>query len=109
MSLFADYKDFIGSRPDKFFKSTLFRSDMLLLGINCLDPGQVQAVHAHHGADKFYFVLEGEGRFTVGEDTQSACEGTVVWAPAQAPHGVENAGTIRLVLLVGIAPAPVEK
>jgi mannose-6-phosphate isomerase-like protein (cupin superfamily) len=30
----------------------------------------------------------------------------VIWAPAGVPHGVTNRGGIRLVLLVGIAPAP---
>ncbi len=109
MNLFADYRDFTGSRPDKHFKSTLFESERLLLGVNCLDPGQAQAAHTHGGADKFYLVLEGEGQFTVGDETRTAGAGMVVWAPAEMPHGVENAGAARLVLLVGIAPAPSKK
>lgn len=106
MSFVVDYRDFTGSRPDKFFKSTLFQSSALLLGVNCLEPGQVQAAHTHADADKFYFVLEGVGRFTVGDEGAEAGEGQVVWAPANVPHGVENQGQERLVLLVGIAPAP---
>jgi mannose-6-phosphate isomerase-like protein (cupin superfamily) len=103
---FADYRDHTGAAPDKFFKSTLFQSKRLLLGLNCLEPGQTQAVHAHAGQDKFYFVVEGEGEITVGEETRSAGPGEVVWAPAEVPHGVRNAGRQRLVLLVGMAPAP---
>jgi mannose-6-phosphate isomerase-like protein (cupin superfamily) len=109
MNLFADYRDFTGARPDKFFKSTLFQSNALLLGINCLEPGQAQAAHTHEGADKFYFVVEGEGDFAVGAESRSAGEGGVVWAPAGVSHGVENRGARRLVLLVGIAPAPATK
>jgi hypothetical protein len=30
----------------------------------------------------------------------------VVWAPSGVDHGVRNDGSERLVLLVGIAPAP---
>jgi len=61
-------------------------------------------VHAHTGADKFYFVLSGEGRFTVGEEEQTIAAGSVVVAPAGIPHGVENPSAERLSLLVAIAP-----
>lgn len=100
------YHDHTGSRPDKFYKTTLFQSEHLLLGLNCLEPGQVQPVHDHTGQDKFYYVIEGEGLFTVGSNTTRAGSGSVVWAPAGVPHGVENKGTARLTLLVGIAPSP---
>ncbi len=106
MSVFIDYRDHVGSNPDKYFKSTLQQSDKLLLGLNCLEPGQVQALHAHADQDKFYHVLEGQGRFTVGEETSSVGPGQTVWAPAGVPHGVTNDGDVRLVVLVGIAPAP---
>jgi len=101
-----DYRDHIGSREGKHYKATLFDSERILLGLNCLDPGQVQAVHTHGGQDKFYLVLEGIGNFTVGPDRFDAGPGIVVWAPADVEHGVHNEGTDRLVLLVGIAPAP---
>ena len=106
MSFFKDYRDFVGSRPEKFFKSTLFESGHILLGLNCLDAGQEQAVHSHEGQDKFYFVLEGSGEFTVGDTVQSAGEGMTVWAPEGVDHGVRNVTEERLVLLVGMTPAP---
>jgi quercetin dioxygenase-like cupin family protein len=106
MRTFADYRDHVGANPAKFFKSTLFQSEQLLLGLNCLEPGQEQHVHTHAGQDKFYFVVEGTGTFTVGDEVREAGEGWTVWAPAEVPHGVTNTGTQRLVLLVGIAPAP---
>ena len=69
-------------------------------------PGQAQAAHDHADQDKFYFVLEGEGVFTVGEETRTAGPGLAVWAPAGVEHGVANRGMRRLVRLVGIAPSP---
>jgi mannose-6-phosphate isomerase-like protein (cupin superfamily) len=48
------------------------------------------------------------GQFVVGEEHRPAGEGMVVWAPAGVSHGVVNRGDRRLVLLVGIAPAPGE-
>ncbi|RIK22427.1 MAG: cupin domain-containing protein [Anaerolineae bacterium] len=87
--------DHIGARPDKFFKTTLFRGDAL---------GQTQPPHDHADQDKFYYVLEGIGHFQVGEAFADAGPGEVVWAPAGVIHGVTNQGDNRLSLLVGIAP-----
>jgi quercetin dioxygenase-like cupin family protein len=106
MSNFTHYRNHVGSNPDKQFKSTLFQSHRLLLGLNCLEPGQSQHAHTHDDQDKFYFVVEGEGEFVVGDERQMAGEGMTIWAPAGVDHGVTNNGTKRLVLLVGIAPAP---
>lgn len=106
MSNFLQYQDHTGSRSDKFFKSTLFQGEHILLGLNCLEPGQTQAVHEHTDQDKFYYVLEGEGRFTVGDEVQTVGHGYAVWAEAGVPHGVTNQSDSRLTILVGIAPAP---
>jgi hypothetical protein len=56
MSNFIDYRDRVGSNPDKQFKATLFQSGRLMLGLNCLEPGQSQHAHTHADQDKFYFV-----------------------------------------------------
>jgi mannose-6-phosphate isomerase-like protein (cupin superfamily) len=106
MQTFADYRDHVGALPDKQFKSTLFRSPRLMLGLNCLSPGQEQTLHEHDGQDKFYFVVEGQGAFVVGGESRAAGPGHVVWAPAGVPHGVRNDTNERLVLLIGIAPFP---
>lgn len=95
-----------GVNEGKFYKTTLFRSDALLLGVNCLEPGQVQKAHDHADQDKFYYVVEGEGNFVLGDNQKNAQAGDVVWAPAGVVHGVSNEGKTRLTLLVGIAPAP---
>jgi quercetin dioxygenase-like cupin family protein len=106
MTNFTDYRAHTGAHPDRFFKSTLFHSQRLLLGLNCLEPGQEQHAHTHDHQDKFYYVVEGEGEFVVGPETRSAGPGAVVWSPAGVAHGVANRGEQRLVLLVGIAPSP---
>lgn len=106
MKAFLHYREHVGSRPEKFFKATLFQGDHLMVGVNCLEPGQTQPVHEHATADKVYVVMEGRGHFSVGEEVRPADPGELVWAPAGVPHGVENQGSERLVLLVGIAPPP---
>ena len=104
-----DYRDFVGVREGKHYKATLFQSERLLLGLNCLEPGQEQHVHDHADQDKFYFVLEGEGYFTLGDLTEDAGPGKTLWAAAGVPHGVKNLGSERLVILMGIAPSPPQK
>ncbi|MBC8028655.1 MAG: cupin domain-containing protein [Pyrinomonadaceae bacterium] len=78
----------------------------MMIGLNCLEPNHRQDTHAHQGADKFYFVLEGRGSFIVGSEERDADEGSLVFAPAGVPHGVVNNSTARLSLLVAIAPPP---
>jgi quercetin dioxygenase-like cupin family protein len=102
----AYYGDYTGARPEKFYKTTLFQGDHLMIGLNCLEPGQVQPVHEHAEQDKFYYVIEGSGQFTVGEQVTEVGPGHVVWAKASVPHGVKNKGSARLTMLVGIAPPP---
>ena len=50
-------------RADRMGKATIFESSRLLVGLNAFEPGQSHALHAHHGMDKVYHVLEGQGVF----------------------------------------------
>jgi quercetin dioxygenase-like cupin family protein len=90
---------------EKAAKADLYTGEQLFVGLNCFEPGQSQKVHAHAGADKFYYVCSGRARLTVGEETREVGEGEIVWAPAGIAHGVAEA-LERTVLLVGIAPPP---
>ena len=90
---------------DKAGKVDLFRGGQLLAGLNCFEPGQAQHVHTHQGADKFYFLVTGKARMTVGSETREAAAGDLVWAPAGVPHGVVEA-LERTVMLVAISPPP---
>jgi mannose-6-phosphate isomerase-like protein (cupin superfamily) len=104
MSYFLNWREFEGTNPEKFFKNTLWQGNHVMVGLNCLEPEQVQPVHGHATADKFYLVLTGRGTFTVGDEEETVAAGTLVVAPAGVPHGVVNKGTERLSLLVAIAP-----
>lgn len=108
MSSFLDWREHAGASVEKFFKATLWSGEHMMVGLNCLEPGQTQNIHAHEGADKFYFVLEGSGRFTVGDEDNEAGIGSLVVAPEGIPHGVTNNGSARLSLLVVISPPPVK-
>jgi quercetin dioxygenase-like cupin family protein len=104
MNYFLDWHEHVGSQTEKFYKTTLWQGEHLMVGMNCLEPGQTQNVHAHAGADKFYFVLEGEGMFAVGDEERTVGPGSLVIAPSGIPHGVTNNASERLSLLITIAP-----
>lgn len=103
-SFFLNVNEFIRAPGEKRFKHTFFQSERLLVGLNVLGPGQKQALHEHADQDKFYYVVAGSGRFTVGESSQTCTAGMLVLAPAGAPHGVYNDHEDLLTFLTVIAP-----
>ena len=96
-------------RPDKMGKSTLWSSERLMLGVNCFEPGQSHAPHAHEGQDKVYAVVEGRGAFSLAGAEHELGPGEVLVAPAGVEHGVENRSGERLVVLVTLCPPPAPK
>ena len=92
--------------PDKMGKSTIFRSERVMVGLNAFEPGQEHALHAHDGMDKVYHVLEGQGLFLLDGDQVPMQAGVLLVAPEGAPHGIRNTGTGRLLVLAILAPAP---
>ena len=96
----------ISFSEEKMKKNALFDSPHLFYDLYCLLPDQQQKVHAHDGSDKVYYVLEGTGRFTIGEEEQDLPRGHAVIAPAGEPHGVRNETGETLILLVTMAPRP---
>ena len=87
-------------------KVNLFETERMFADVYCLEPGQEQKGHAHSGADKIYFVLEGAGRFHIGDDERVLGPDQIVLAPADVEHGVRNESLARLMLLVFMAPNP---
>ena len=102
----ANIPNAIRFSEEKMRKNSLFDSPHLFYDTYCLLPDQAQKVHAHEGSDKIYYVLEGTGRFTVGDEEQDLTEGQAVIARAGEQHGVRNDSNENLVLLVTMAPPP---
>jgi mannose-6-phosphate isomerase-like protein (cupin superfamily) len=96
----------ISFSEEKMKKNSLFDSPHLFYDAYCLLPGQYQSVHAHKDSDKVYYVLEGTGHFTIGDQEQDLPRGYTVIARAGVPHGVRNDKDENLVLLVTMAPKP---
>ena len=92
--------------PDKMGKATLFESPRILVGLNCFEPGQEHALHAHAGLDKVYQVIVGQGEFLLDGRSIPMQAGRMLIAPEGVPHGIRNTGRERLVVLAILAPGP---
>ena len=104
-----DAKDILSARrfsSEKMQKINLLETERMFADVYCLEPGQEQKVHKHEGADKVYFILEGTGRFRIGDEELDLGPNQIVLAPADVEHGVKNSSAERLALLVFMAPNP---
>jgi quercetin dioxygenase-like cupin family protein len=100
-----DYRPLVSSNPERYYKTTLFENDAILVGINCFESQQCMAKHAHAEQNRFYTILEGTATVWLDDLSTVAVPGEVVFIPAGHAHKIQNNGITRLVVLVGIAPA----
>ena len=106
MEFFKDARAAAAFSADKLKKVNLFDSERMFCDVYGLQPGQEQTAHAHAGSDKVYFVLDGGGRFQIGDEEREVGNGYAVVAPAGRSHAVRNPGPAALTLLVFMAPKP---
>lgn len=99
-----DLKTMAKFQADKMAKIDLVASPHLMSGLNCFEPGQSQKVHAHGGADKLYYVVEGSGEFSVDGEKRTLSAGEVLYVPADLEHGVVNNSGSRLAVMIVITP-----
>jgi quercetin dioxygenase-like cupin family protein len=72
-----------------------------------VDPGQEVPQHIHPASDDMWIIVEGEGKYYVGEDqTERVQAGMVACAPAGTVHGLRNTGDTKLVYVSVSAPQP---
>ena len=67
-----------------------------------LEPGEAPPLHVHEDAEQVFYILEGEGRMTVGREAQETVAlrvGDFVRTPPGTPHAVLNTGPTRFVYL----------
>ena len=79
------------------------RVPALSLGLYVLDAGAIDP-QTPHGEDEIYYVLEGRGRITVGDDDRPVGPGDTVYVAAGVEHRFHDIAE-QLRLLVVFAPA----
>ena len=56
--------------------------------------------------DVFFYVIEGQGKVTVGGEQEIVGEKEIVFSPADIPHALENVGESLFKVLVVKTPNP---
>jgi quercetin dioxygenase-like cupin family protein len=106
MSNFKKLSDAMQFSAEKMKKNGVFETEHFFCDTYCFEPGQSQSPHTHAREDKIYYVLEGRGVFTVGDEERELGAGEIALAPAGQNHGVANRSQQRLVTLVFVTPKP---
>lgn len=92
-------KDQIDYQPGQVVSKTLVQNDKVSMTIFSFDKGEEISTHAA-GGDAMVTVLEGAGRFTVGDDVFSLNEGETLIMPKDIPHAVYGEEKFKMLLTV---------
>ncbi len=67
-------------------------------------PSGEQRIHSHI-PEQVYFILEGKGQITVGDEKESVGPGDCIFIPSGVSHGLKNDGEVMLRYLSAAAPS----
>lgn len=92
-------KDQVNYEKGQVVSKTLVQNDTVSMTIFSFDKGEEISTHAA-GGDAMVTVLEGKGRFTVGEDVYYLEEGETLIMPKDIPHAVYGEEQFKMQLIV---------
>lgn len=82
-----DVKSFARCSPGMFVPNIAYVSQGLKLPVICIMPGQ--EIPPHPGATGMFYVIEGKGVFTVGDEKIEISAGSLIVAPGGSLRGIK--------------------
>jgi mannose-6-phosphate isomerase-like protein (cupin superfamily) len=70
-----------------------------------LPPGCAVAPHQHRQLEEIYYILEGRGVMTVGDEQREVRAGDAVYIPRRSRHTLANTGAEAMKILLVCGPA----
>lgn len=92
-------KDLVAYQPGQVVSQTLVQNEKVSMTLFSFDKGEEISTHAS-GGDAMVTVLEGIGRFTVGDDVFLLHEGETLIMPKDIPHAVYGEEAFKMQLTV---------
>lgn len=94
-----ELKNLVSYQDGQVVSKTLVQNDYLSMTIFSFDKGEEISMHAAAG-DAMVTVLEGKGRFTVGDEVFYLEEGETLIMPKDIPHAVYGEEKFKMQLVV---------
>jgi len=76
----------------------------LTVSIVEMEPEGIQNIHSHD-PEQMYYILEGTGKMTVGNDTREVKKGDCIFIHDNLAHGLKNTGRTFLRYLSAASPS----
>lgn len=92
-------KDLVEYQPGQIVSKTLVQNEYVSMTIFSFDKGEEISTHAA-GGDAMVTVLDGTGRFTVGDEVFILSEGDTLIMPKDIPHAVYGEEQFKMQLVV---------
>ena len=92
-------KDLVDYQPGQIVSKTLVQNDSVSITLFAFDKGEEISTHTSSG-DAMASVLDGKGRFTVGENVFIISEGETLIMPKGIPHAVLGEEKFKMQLIV---------
>ena len=73
-----------------------------------IEPGGKQHIHKHE-PEQVYFIIDGIGKMTVGNEHQIVNSDDCIFIPSNEPHGLENIGELKLRYFSAASPSFTEE
>ncbi|OQA91499.1 MAG: Cupin domain protein [Elusimicrobia bacterium ADurb.Bin231] len=100
----AELKEF---SAEKFLKKVPLDTDKIIFNTFFFKPRQFLPFHKHPSTDELFYVVEGIGEFTVGNEQTTVGPTSSVYSESDVFHGVVNSGDKDLVIISVQGPKPV--
>ena len=94
-----ELKNLVDYQSGQVVSKTLVQNDKVSMTVFSFDKGEEISTHAA-GGDAMVTVLEGIGRFTVGEDVFILKQGETLIMPKDIPHAVFGEERFKMQLVV---------
>lgn len=99
----SEVKEF---KKDERVSRKVVDNDNVLIHFHFYSPNSEVQLHRHADSVDIYYVVEGEGLVTIGDEERVLRKGDMVAIPKNTVHGVINPYKRPLIMLDILAPKP---
>ena len=89
--------DMIEFADKRRVRKPILSENLLEAELVCYEPGQGTRTHFHTDQEEIYYIIEGSGSITIGDETTDVTAGDFVYSPADTPHSIAT-GEERMVM-----------